>query len=551
MSDLEQALTWHPELSDQLPEGFLQPDDYGDIDDDLILDDGPVAGLVGVRYIWAAVRRRFRLWGTLGVIGLLLGAGAYVAIPPAHQAVTMVLLVDSPAQDPLQEIQIDTALATSTVVAKGIISELGLQMTPSTVLTKYTVTVVTSHAVTITAGAATSDDAVRLSAAAATQFLKYRAAYAETQQRQTEKQLNQQVAQAQQHLDSITNQIAQVSSQASTPKQQAQLKTLQAQQTAATNSLGQVQQYASQTVESTRTSTQTVVLGSKVLNDATPVKRSVMKTAGFYAIVGLLGGLGLGIVIVIVAAVTSDRLRRRDDIARAFGAPVRLSVGPLRPGRWPSPGRRRQAITRRRDRERVVEFLRRAVPETSGRQAGLAVVAVDDVPAVAEAVVALAASSAARGRKVALADLSADARAARLLGVAETGSSQVSRAGGSFRVVVPPRDDVAPTGPLAATAPHEGNAPANGPLAVACAEADLVLTLATLDPAFGADHLVTWATDVVAVITVGRSTGVRINAVGEMLRLAGVRRSTVIVVGADKGDESLGAVSAIYSAASL
>ncbi|MGH3280473.1 MAG: hypothetical protein ACRDNW_15225 [Trebonia sp.] len=550
MSDLDhQAMAWHPELSYELPEGLLVQDDYPDIEEELILDDGPVAGLVSIRYIWAALRRRFRLWGTLGVVGLVLGAAWYNVVPPPYHATATVLLVDSPTQDPLQQIQIDTALATSTAVANGIISQLGLQMSPSEVLTKYTVTSLTSHAVSISAGAKTSEGAVQLASAVATQFLKYRAAYAETQQQQTEKQLNRQAAQAQQHLNSISGKVAQVSAQPSTPTQQSQLKRLQAQQASATTSLGQVQQYVAQTAESTRTNTQAMVQGSQVLNEATLAKRSFLQTAAFYTLTGLLAGLALGIAIVVIAAVTSDRLRRRDDVARAFGAPVRLSVGPLHKGRWPTLGRRRTAA-KRRDRERVVQYLRDAVPPAADGPAGLAVVAVDDAPTVARTVVALAVSSAKRGKRVAVADLSVGAYAARLLGMIGTGSARVGPEGVSLQVLVPSVDDIAPTGPLEGTAAAEEKAP-GGSLAAACAGADLVLSLATLDPAVGADHLATWATDVVAVVTTGESTGVRVNAVGEMLRLAGVRRTSVILVGADKSDESLGAVNAIYSPASL
>ena len=70
-----------------------------------------------------------------------------------------------------------------------------------------------------------------------------------------------------------------------------------------------------------------------------------------------------------------------------------------------------------------------------------------------------------------------------------------------------------------------------------------MLSLVTLDPAFGAEHLATWATDAVAVITAGLSTAVRIHALGEMVRLAGTRLSSVVVIDADKRDESLGATS--------
>jgi hypothetical protein len=236
-------------------------------------------------------------------------------------------------------------------------------------------------------------------------------------------------------------------------------------------------------------------------------------------------------------------LRRRDDIARAFGAPVRLSVGRLRKSRWPSLGRR-QAAVRRRDRERMIDYLRSEVSAGPGKPASLAVVPVDDPTTVATVVAELAVSSAKRGQQIVLADLSAGAHAARLLGMSGTGSGKVSRDGVSLLVIVPSAEDLLSAGPLGHPA-EEGDTPTEGSLAAACAGADVVLSLATLDPALGAEHLPGWAADVVAVVTAGQSTGVRINAVGEMLRLAGVRRSSVIVMGADKSDESLGSMSAV------
>jgi hypothetical protein len=79
-----------------------------------------------------------------------------------------------------------------------------------------------------------------------------------------------------------------------------------------------------------------------------------------------------------------------------------------------------------------------------------------------------------------------------------------------------------------------------GELAAACASADLLLTLITLDPSVGGEHLATWAADAVVVVTAGRSSWTKIHAVGEMIRLAGTRLASAVLVRADKTDESLG-----------
>ncbi len=72
-------------------------------------------------------------------------------------------------------------------------------------------------------------------------------------------------------------------------------------------------------------------------------------------------------------------------------------------------------------------------------------------------------------------------------------------------------------------------------------------SLVTLDPAFGAEHLATWATDAVAVVTAGQSTAAKVRSVGEMLRLAGTRFESAVLIDADKNDETLGAWSATAS----
>ena len=75
-------------------------------------------------------------------------------------------------------------------------------------------------------------------------------------------------------------------------------------------------------------------------------------------------------------------------------------------------------------------------------------------------------------------------------------------------------------------------------------QVDIGLSTNDLDPMLGSDHLATWANDVVVMVTAGRSSWIRVEAVGEMVRLAGARIVSAVLVGADKTDESLGMVRA-------
>jgi hypothetical protein len=145
-----------------------------------------------------------------------------------------------------------------------------------------------------------------------------------------------------------------------------------------------------------------------------------------------------------------------------------------------------------------------------------------------------------------VADLSAGAPAARLLGVRKPGLVTVDHDDAHLTVVMAAADDMAPVGPLRGL---DQRAEPDAALASACAKADIVLSLVSLDPARGGDHLATWATDVVAMVTAGRATATRIRTVGEMIRLSGARLASVVVMDFDKADESLGA-STEYLAAS-
>jgi len=190
--------------------------------------------------------------------------------------------------------------------------------------------------------------------------------------------------------------------------------------------------------------------------------------------------------------------------------------------------------------ERVVAYLTGAVSASSRGPVTLAVVAVDDAESVASAVASLARSCAGEGTRVVVADLSGGAPLARLLGVEDRGVGVVSHDGMRIVVAVPDREEVAPLGPLRGGSSSAVWAQPDEAVVTAWASADLLLTLITLDPATGGDHLATWASDAIAVVTAGRSTAERVHGVGEMIRLAGTRLDSAVLIGADRDDESLG-----------
>lgn len=501
--------------------------------------DEVTGGFVNLGFIRAALRRHLRFWLATGLIGLIVGCGLYVKLPPSYQASTSLIIANNPNQDAISAMLTNETLAESRPVAQAVIDKLKLQQSAASLQAAVIASIVTNQVLLITVSAPSGGGAIALAQALAGEFLQFRAQLLVLQQQQVQSALNTQVTKAQQNLDAINSQISQVSAEPDTPTRQSKLSVLNANRAKATTLLATLQQTATDNQASTETITATMIQGSRVLNPATADHHSRLKGALEYVGSAFIAGLVLGVGIIVVRAIVSDRLRRRDDVADVLGAPVRLSVGDLSSRRW-LPARPGRAGGRRREAQRLIAHLRNAVPRGGERPAALAIVAVDNAPAVARPLVMLARSYAQEGKSVVLADMSAGALAARLLGVKGPGVHSVTAKDASLTVAVGARDDVAPVGPL-----HRGRLPAqlaepNQELVAACASADFLLTLVVLDPALGGDYLATWASDVVVAVTAGRSSATRIQAVGEMVRLAGAESVSAVLIAADKADETLG-----------
>jgi capsular polysaccharide biosynthesis protein len=521
--------------------GNGEPDRLGANDDFAGSQNRPAdfaADLVSLGFITAALRRSAWFLAIVTIVGLVVGAGIYKERPHQYQAEASVLLTLSPYEDSLTAPVDNQAIAETRAVAGLAVQVGGLSQTVSSLLSSYTATSVTDRLLTITASGLSADQAMLRASAVASAFLKFRASELQDEQNLVLQSLDQQVSLAKQRVSSIGAQISKLSSELTSPKQQSQLSRLRAELTSATNTM-----YADENAvvgnQTTTLSALTAALKTSQVLSVVSVPHSRLKPLLIYAAVGLLVALALGLGIVIVRAVVSDRLRRRDDIAYTLDAPVKLSIRTLRGGRWLTiwPGR---AAKRDLDMTRVIAHLRSAVPRTMHGPAGLAVVAVDNAPVVARAVAALAASYAGQGHQVITADLSSGTHLARLLGVRRPGAHVVRPKSADFVVAVPDREDATPVGPLLAPAFSTGNRPPGDTHLASYAAADLLLSLVTLDPALGGDHLATWATNAVVVVTAGESPALRIHGVGEMIRLAGTRLDSVVLIGADKSDESLG-----------
>jgi capsular polysaccharide biosynthesis protein len=508
-------------------------------DDDGVADRSADYGtdLVSLGFISAAIRRSKRLWVGLAIVGLLLGMAAWATRPPTPEASTTLLLTVGPEGQPGTAILNDQAMAQSRGVAEIALRKLRLPQSIDSLLGTYKSAIVTDRVLRITVSAPSSSQAVSRANAIASAFLAFRTDQLETQQKLQFAALDDTLTQSQQRIESINARISQATAQPTSDAQQAQLKNLQAASNQAKSELNVLNDQVKTAKAAAEETTAAMVGQSKVLDAASPVPHSRLKPLVLFSGAGLIVGLVLGLGIVVIRALISDRLRRRDDIALALGAPVRLSVSGKAESRW-RPGRRGLAAAHGREIQRIVAFLRGVLPAGS-RGGALAVIPVDDTRIAALSVVSLAVSLAQQDARVVVADLCSGAPAAKLAGLKDPGIQSVRVDGAQIDMVIPDPHDIAPMGPFSSAAPQAQPTPANR-MAAACASADVLLTLTTLDPSLASDHLQTWAADAVVVVTAGRSSWTKIHAVGEMIRLAGARLVSAVVVGADKWDESLG-----------
>lgn len=494
----------------------------------------PSVGLASLGFIRKTLRRRVRVWGAIALIGLLAGAGYLKERPPAQSAIVTLLLASPPGSLAGQAILDDQAYVQSYPIAAQALRRLKSNESAVVFLRHYAATVVTNSVLSITVKSTSSADAVAEANALATAFLSFQTNLLTTQTKQENTQYDAAIAEAQQSVEALKTAVQNLESSGGATSDPAELKSLKTQLARATTKLTITNQTLLGDEATNAAANAAVIIGSKVLTPAVPVPPSTKKDVALYVGGGLIAGLVVGMGSVAVGALVSDRLRRRDDVARILGVPVRLSVGRIVVRRW-LPGRRGLGLAKNRNVQLIVEHLHNVVRHSTGLPS-LALVPVDDVEIPAACLTTLALSCAHLGLRVVLADLCPGAPAARLLQIREAGVHTVRTEGSHLTVAVPDTDEVHPVGPLLKS--PRGRVPK--PLSNAYATADMFLTLAPLDPAFGAEHLSEWATSLVAMVTAGTSSAARIAAVGEMIHQTGIDSASAVLVDADKGDESLG-----------
>ncbi|HEY3563131.1 MAG TPA: hypothetical protein VGL05_36950 [Kribbella sp.] len=517
---------------------------WAEDDDGLFVDEPttsqPPESLITLRFLRDAVVRHARIWLALAIVGFTGGLATYFLLPSPHQADARLLVTTREGDDPVKAMATEISLASSRTVAERTVTLLKLPQTPDELLTEYTATMLTDRVLQIQAQAKTDEQATKLATIIAQTYLIFR----REQIALDEKPLRKDLTAAQNELSLARQAVVASGDDPNNPKQQ------NSPEMARFNAAGDKYRFVQQQLldQNVRASKMNA---SRLLDTPTPVKVHQKRVLAIKAGTGLVAGLFLGIGFIVVRALMSDRLWKRQDISNALGARVRLSTG--RPPRnWlPFAGVLRPSQTRHPEIRLLSQHLGQRIIWAKRPTPALAVVSVDDVPASALAVASLAVSLAAEGRHVLVADLTGTGVLAHKLGVKEFGTrdSQFSEPGRRIDVFLPDPEGLPPEGCYLRLG--DNNRPSGSgdvQLDAAWDAADLVLTLAVLSPAIGADHLGSWASRAAVVVTAGRSTSAKVRATGEMLRLAGLEIDSAIVLHADRTDEGVGVAEAEASA---
>jgi capsular polysaccharide biosynthesis protein len=328
------------------------------------LTEAPRPLLTTWHYLRNSLRRCWRTWLALSLVGALLGLGAVVLAPP-HSTGTVTLLMAHPASiDGPDGMATDVSLLNTDEVAKRTVDELGLNLTPaefrSTVAAKPVTTQILSIAVS------GQDDA---SVVARTQALvNHYLAFRSTQLRSLSGGLisgyETRIASMQDQVKALTSQYGELSQRGAGGQSQAlEILTRRADLNSQIASMQRA-------IEDATLQTQAAIDSTHVIDspraEVTSARRTMVLAVGS----GLIAGAGFGVGLVLFRALVSDRLRRRQDVGIALGAPVRFSVvskGPPdnrfgRVGRWFRP----RHVWRGDDLEALARGLESALKSSSG-----------------------------------------------------------------------------------------------------------------------------------------------------------------------------------------
>jgi capsular polysaccharide biosynthesis protein len=525
-----------PDRPNTLPSGGPPPwnlSEAWDIPDDSPDDPGyqphPLATLVSFHYLRAAVRRRWRFCAVLALLGVLLGIAFLVANPAQRIATTTLRLTHEPEADPSGAIATDISLVRTRTVAERTIKDLGLTISPDDMMHSVkAIPTGSTEILQVTISAPTDAEAVRRLDRFTKEYLSFRAIQISAQSNTLIKGYEDQIHELQAQAQTLGEQVETLRGAGSTAADQ--LSAAATKQSQVEDKISTLQN----TVDDERLRQQAIVSSSHVIDPASPSSPGGLRRMVLVLASGLIGGLAIGVGVVVLRAILSDRLWLRIEVASALNASVLLSVGRISPlprllriFRW-LPWVRAADVRRAIGRQHTAHAIEKAVPEP-GRRRCLAVICLNNSDEMAFGIAAAALDLQNQRRIATIVDVTEAGRVASAVG--RCADASVDKAPAVFRpLVVPSLTD----GP-----PHIESADW-GDVTLANGKNRVTLILADLDPAIGVDHLTAWTDSVIVAVTAGRSSVELVRTAGDLVRSAGLRLRGAVILGAVRDDMSSG-----------
>ncbi|MFJ8083063.1 Wzz/FepE/Etk N-terminal domain-containing protein [Streptomyces sp. NPDC096205] len=303
------------------------------------------APLLDLQALVVAVRRRRRLWCSLALLGLLVGAAVAVLLPPAPTAVTTVLVAHEEDQpnDTGTLIRTDVELLHTTRIAGQALRALNSPESPADFMRDYRGTGLTNNLLRIDVTGDSDTEAVARAEALADAFVADHVRRMRQTAAAEAKALLDQRDRMSKELAEVNEAIGDGPPQ-SDPEASANLESLFARRAELTSRVADFDQRA----EEARMGTPRLVAGTQIVDAPRAVRHSLPRAAGTDGAIGLVLGLVLGLAVAAVGAVVADRPVLRREIAANLGASViaELPRAPRGPARLWQRRRTRAARTR-------------------------------------------------------------------------------------------------------------------------------------------------------------------------------------------------------------
>ena len=478
---------------------------------------------VAIPFLVAAIRRRWSVWLPMTLAGLLIGALFTALVPARHIASATVLLVHPSGTQPAHAMETNLGLLQTTTVAQGAMDRLGITMPSRKFLALIRGTIRSEDLLTVSVHGPNSREASRRAGAVADAFLAFRA-----------DEFRRQSAAAVQALEErqrdVTSDLAEVGQKiaAASPDQRSD---------AALRAFGELlntraslnEQIAGlrQRIDDATTRGRAIVDNSRGIDPPTANDPSFLRLVAGNLGAGAVGGMVLGLGWVVLQAIVSTSVRRRDEVAHLLGAPVALSIGAMR-GRPRTQRRRfrRHLASPQPDAAAVVRHMRRALRRSSSIKPGLLVVPLGPAWPAAFATAATAMELRDEGMNVLIVELGSDPAIRKVLDVPPDPTSCYRSASSGTTLTL--------------AFPDIAGRRCQRDLDALRRDADVVLAVSSVDLCHGGEDLAEWATTAVAFVTVGKASATALRSSEQLLRAAGVQLDSCVLVGADRGDETVG-----------